>query len=137
MARIMVVDDDVDLVDSYRIVFSAKGHQVLGVASEMEARRELMGFRPDVLVLDVMMDRTCSGFDYAREAHSQLPALPILMVSGFNDILKERIDFTPDERLLPIVKFVDKPVTAQDLLKEVEALLARPMPAPGGDAPPT
>lgn len=125
MARIMLVDDDVDLVDSNRIMFSAKGHQVLGVHSEKEARQELEDFGPDVLILDVMMDRLYSGFDYAKEVHKQFPTLPILIVSGFNDLLKEKIEFTPDETLLPIVKFLDKPVTAQDLLKEVETLLAR------------
>lgn len=125
MARIMFVDDDVDILDSYRIVFSAKGHQVLGVPSEKEARQELQGFGPDVLILDVMMDRLYSGFDYAREVHQQLPALPIFLVSGFNDLLKEKIEFTPDDALLPIVKFLDKPVSAEDVLAEVEALLAR------------
>ena len=125
MARIMLVDDDVDLVDSNRIMLSAKGHQVLGVHSEKEARQELEGFGPDVLILDVMMDRIYSGMDYAKEVHKQFPTLPILMVSGFNDILKEKMEFTPGETLLPIVKFLDKPVTAQDLLKEVETLLAR------------
>lgn len=125
MARIMLVDDDVDLVDSNRIMLSAKGHQVLGVHSENEARQELEGFGPDVLILDVMMDRIYSGMDYAKEVHKQFPTLPILMVSGFNDILKEKMEFTPGETLLPIAKFLDKPVTAQDLLKEVETLLAR------------
>ena len=125
MARIMLVDDDVDLVDSNRIMLSAKGHQVLGVHSENEARQELEGFGPDVLILDVMMDHIYSGMDYAKEVHKQFPTLPILMVSGFNDILKEKMEFTPGETLLPIVKFLDKPVTAQDLLKEVETLLAR------------
>jgi FixJ family two-component response regulator len=121
----MLVDDDVDLVDSNRIMLSAKGHQVLGVHSENEARQELEGFGPDVLILDVMMDRIYSGMDYAKEVHKQFPTLPILMVSGFNDILKEKMEFTPGETLLPIAKFLDKPVTAQDLLKEVETLLAR------------
>jgi len=125
MARIMVVDDDVDLSNSYRIVFTSKGHEVLCVPSEKEAQRELAGFGPDVLVLDVMMDRTWSGVDYAKEVHRQFPTLPILMVSGFNEVLKERIEFTPDEKLLPIVKFVDKPVTPEDLLKEVETLLSK------------
>jgi len=125
MARIMLVDDDVDLVDSNRIMLSAKGHQVLGVHSENEARQELEGFGPDVLILDVMMDHIYSGMDYAKEVHKQFPTLPILMVSGFNDILKEKMEFTPGETLLPIVKFLDKPVTAQDLLREVETLLAR------------
>jgi DNA-binding response OmpR family regulator len=121
----MLVDDDVDLVDSNRIMLSAKGHQVLGVHSENEARQELEGFGPDVLILDVMMDRIYSGMDYAKEVHKQFPTLPILMVSGFNDILKEKMEFTPGETLLPIAKFLDKPVTAQDLLKEIETLLAR------------
>ena len=125
MARIMLVDDDVDLVDSNRIMLSAKGHQVLGVHSENEARQELEGFGPDVLILDVMMDHIYSGMDYAKEVHKQFPTLPILMVSGFNDILKEKMEFTSGETLLPIAKFLDKPVTAQDLLKEIETLLAR------------
>ena len=125
MARIMLVDDDVDLVDSNRIMLSAKGHEVLGVHSENEARQELEGFGPDVLILDVMMDHIYSGMDYAKEVHKQFPTLPILMVSGFNDILKEKMEFTSGETLLPIAKFLDKPVTAQDLLREVETLLAR------------
>ncbi|MBI4863616.1 MAG: response regulator [Candidatus Riflebacteria bacterium] len=119
MARIMLVDDDVDLTDSYRITLSAKGHEVLTVPSEKEARRDIEGFRPDVLVLDVMMDDMYSGIDLAQELHSRFPTLPILMVSGFNELLKEKLDFTPHKELLPIVKFLNKPVLAADLMKSV------------------
>ncbi len=125
MAKILLIDDDVDLVEMYRLLLTRRGHQVRGCHTAKEARKALSeGAAPDLVVLDVMMESTTAGFELAREIHRQFPALPILMPSGVHQAADVPFRFEPDEEWLPVVKFLDKPVAPEKLVEEIEAVLA-------------
>lgn len=124
MATILLVDDDVDLVEMNQLVLSQRGHDVSCAYSAAEAREVLAGVRPDIVVLDVMMETDTAGFELARELHDRDPALPILMLSAIRSSIKVPPGFTPDEMKLPIVKFMDKPSSPERLAVEIDAALA-------------
>ena len=124
MARILLIDDDKDLVDAYRLLLSAKGHDIDTAASATEARKVLPTGGPfDLVVLDVMMETLTAGFDLAREIHDQWPKLPIVMVSAIRDTTNVPFKFEPDQDWLPVVRFVEKSPDPQAVVDQVEELL--------------
>ncbi len=124
MARVLLVDDDVDIQEANKIALEAKGHDVLLAYSAAEAREAIKTETPDVVVLDVMMERKDSGFDVAREIRAAHPNLPILMLTGIHDHVDKAMRFGPDETWLPVTRFVEKPLSLEKLVAEVETLAA-------------
>lgn len=124
MGTILLVDDDADLVEAYKLVVTQHGHKVKAAYSAEEAREVLKSGRPDAMVLDVMMERMDSGFDLAREVNEQFPDLPIILLTSVHQAVARSLHFEPDETWLPVVKFVDKPVEPAALAAEIEAALA-------------
>jgi len=125
MSTILLVDDDADLVEAYKLVVTQHGHEVKAAYSAEEARELLKsGDRPDVIVLDVMMERKDSGFELAREVNEQFPDLPVILLTGVHQALSKSFHFEADETWLPVVRFLDKPVDPAVLAKEIDTALA-------------
>ncbi|MFA6003838.1 MAG: response regulator [Elusimicrobiota bacterium] len=123
MAKILLIDDDQDVITQYQAALSGQGHQLTAAYSAAEARAALKKESPDVAVVDIMMDNGIPGFDLAREIHAQAPKAVIFMASSLNSELKQPMDNTPDDKL-PIRKFLDKPVPAKALVEEIARALA-------------
>ena len=91
--------------------------------SASEALVEIAKDRPDVAVLDVMMESISAGIELAREIHRKHADLPMIMLSGVHAATGVPFRFTPDETWLPVLKFLDKPVEPGKLAGEIEAAL--------------
>jgi len=70
-----------------------------------------------------MMESPTAGFELARRIRRLAPAAPVLMVSGIHDVVRRRFRFEPDDKLLPVVKFLDKPIAPTALAAEIDAAL--------------
>lgn len=125
MGTILPIDDDVDLVEAYKLIVTQHGHKVKAAYSTEEARELLKSERPDAIVLDVMMERLDSGFDLAREVNQQFPDLPVILLTGIHQVMPRSLHFKPDETWLPVVKFLDKPVDPGVLANQIDAMLAK------------
>jgi len=124
MARILLVDDDVDLVEMNQLVLTRRGPEVTCAYSAAEARSLLADACPDLVVLDVMMESDTAGFELAREIHDRKPDLPVLMLSSIRSGLTTPPGFSPEEMKLPVVKFMDKPASPERLADAIDAILA-------------
>ncbi len=129
MAHILLVDDDQDLIDMNKTMLAQRGHTVTVAYSALEAREAVKANPPDAAVLDVMMEDMTVGFDLARRIHEQLPALPLIMLTGIRKEMRLGFSFEPDETWLPVAKFLEKPVNPRILADEVEKLLVAKKPA--------
>ena len=123
MARVFLVDDDVDLVEVNKLVLEEKGHEVLVAYSGAEASGMIDGAKPDVAVLDVMMENDTAGFQLAREIHARYPKLPMLMLTGIRQAKGVTFTFEPDDTWLPVVRFMEKPIDPDELVAEIAAVL--------------
>lgn len=124
MARILVVDDDVDFQVIMRRMLEAEGYEV-SIAENGDEALELVrqGETPDVILLDVMMATTLEGVDVAREMKGD-PALedvPIIMVSSIATS-PHAAEF-PDDEHVPIDGWLSKPVQPSVLLKTLDRFL--------------
>lgn len=125
-AKIVVVDDDQDIRDSLQVMLESKQFTVTTAANKAEGLQAIRDIKPDLAILDVMMDTWEDGFEMARELKKdpELKDMPILMLTGVKE--KTGISFksaagNPD--WLPVDGFLDKPVEPDVLFAEVEKLL--------------
>lgn len=131
MATILLIDDDVDLVEMNRLVLTHRGHEVKAAYSAAEARQVLAGLKPDLVVLDVMMESSSAGFDLARDIHRQLPTVPTIMLTSVHAATGSSLRFKPDDDWLPVAQFVDKPIAPAALADKIDVMLRKPSsPAP-------
>ncbi len=123
---ILLVDDDVDLVETNKAVLEANGYQVEAAFSGQEGLATAKKLRPALIILDVMMDYKTEGFhvtyDLRQDPH--LKNTPIIMLTGINkeDFIGR---FQPDPTWLPVDKLFDKPISPQVLLAEVKKALGK------------
>jgi len=123
--KILIIDDDDDLVHTLRLPLEAAGYSVTRAASGAEGLQKVKDVSPDLIILDVMMDSTTDGFhvslalrspdpDSEYKAYSQIP---ILMLTSVHTTTSLR--FSPDENYLPVDAFIEKPIEPAELLKRV------------------
>lgn len=129
--KILVVDDDPDLVEVIRLILESAEYQVFSATSGTEGLAKIKELNPDLIILDVMMDYTTEGFQVTLQLRSPEPdseyapysKIPLLLLTALHSTTSLR--FTPDEDYLPVDGFLDKPVEATALLEKVEQLLAK------------
>ena len=124
--RILIVDDDPDITETMKVVLENSGYKVDCAANGGEAKEQIKTFKPNLIILDVMMDTLEEGITISRELKKdpRYKKIPIIIISA----VKERtgIDFASaagDEDWLPVEEFLDKPVKPELLLEKVRTLL--------------
>ena len=121
MSKILIVDDDPDMVEAGRIVLEREGHTVESASNYSEGLAALAKTDPDLLILDVMMEEPDDGLRFARQARRQGNMLPILMVTSVNRAMGLQIG--KDAEMVPVDEFLEKPVDPATLVEKVERLL--------------
>ena len=119
--KVLIVDDDVDLVESMANLLEAKGYEVFTASNGQDGVDKAKAEHPDLILLDVMMTTKDEGFNVARQL-KQVEALkgtPVVMVSGVRKEMNLPFGFEPDDTWLPVKQFLEKPVKPETLLKAV------------------
>lgn len=124
--NILIVDDDEDFLIATKLVLEKSGYNVETCMSAKECIAKLKATKPDLIILDVMMETDHSGFDLCRELKrdTDTKEIPILMLTAVDQ--KYPLNFATaagDEFWLPVEDFIDKPVEAGALVERVKELL--------------
>jgi len=126
MIRVLLVDDDPDFIEANSIVLEASGFEVLTASSGADGLRMVKEEKPDVVILDVMMENTDEGFAVARRIRSRLRSdVPIIMLTSVGKVTG--YDFNPEENpdFFPIDVFLEKPVPPSILVNRVREVLKK------------
>lgn len=120
-ARVLIAEDDPKQANLLRVYLEREGHSVQVVGDGLAALERCRAYRPDLVVLDVMMP-TLSGLDVCRilRAESDVGILLLTARSTENDILVG-LDLGADD-------YVTKPYSPRQLAARVRALLRRTRP---------
>ena len=118
----MIIDDDIDLVEAMRITLESGHYEVIDAQEGQKGLEILEREKPDLLILDVMMDTQDEGFQLAYQirSHPGLKEMPILMVTAVGSQTGYSFDSARDEEFLPVDEFIEKPVNPRVLLDAVK-----------------
>ncbi len=132
-AKILIVDDDRDLVAALRIAVESAGYGVVSAYDLPGGLEVARAERPDCIVLDVMMPHATEGFHFVWRLRQQgepyFRNVPILVMSAIHQ--KTDLRFYPDSadgtyqagEFLPVQDFMDKPVDPALLLERIDRTL--------------
>jgi len=126
-AKIMIVDDDPDYIKVIRAILESEQYTVVTAGDKIEGMEKIRAEKPDLAILDVMMNAWQDGFEMSRQLKKdpQLKNMPVLMLTAVEN--RTGISFKStagDPTWLPVDVFLDKPVEPDVLLSEVKKLLS-------------
>jgi DNA-binding NtrC family response regulator len=116
---ILVIDDDPDIAEYCRTVLEGHGYRVRGAISAEEGTAALRAGRPDLVILDVMMESPDSGFLLANTIAQDFAGLPVILFSSIANASMQLFDTSA----LPVAAIIEKPVEPADLLATVQRIL--------------
>jgi DNA-binding response OmpR family regulator len=123
--KILIIDDDMDYAQALRIVLENNGYAVDHAPNIGDGRVSMERNRPDLIVLDVMMDKHTDGFEfcYSLKHDEECRKIPILMVTAVTE--KTGFKFSPetDGEYLEADDYVAKPIPVAELLSRVKKLV--------------
>jgi CheY-like chemotaxis protein len=120
--KVLIIDDDIDLVEANKIVLEANGYTVLTAYNGEDGLNMAKQEVPDVIVLDVSMEKKDEGFYVSQRIRSTpgISKIPILMITAIHKCTKLRFSPQTDGEYLPVNEFLDKPVDPHILISLVE-----------------
>ena len=116
--KILVIDDDIDLVEIIRVTLENEGYQVIDAQNGERGLARAREEQPDLLLLDVMMGKVDEGFQVAYQLRND-PAtreIPILMLTAVADRTGFEFDPEKDQEFLPVDEFLEKPISPRKLV---------------------
>lgn len=121
MAKVLIVDDDPDVVDALNLLLKEQGHETAIAYNRQEGMEKVRTFAPDLIILDVMMEQPDDGLTMAQDLRRERFSNPILMLTTVSRATG--LDIGRDEEMVPVDDFEEKPIAPSKLLSKVAALL--------------
>ncbi len=123
--KILLVDDDMDFLEMHKAVLKNHGYDVLTASSGHEGLEKVRAEMPDLIILDLMMEKYDSGFSFSKEIKTDplFKKIPILMVTAVAEATGYRFSLKEDGYWMKTDDLLDKPVMPDVLLNRVEKLL--------------
>ena len=120
MAKIIVIDDDPDILDASMIVLNSKGYEVITSNNPESGYKMIKQENPDLIILDVMMNEPDDGFFLAQKLRREKITTPIILYTSVSKTVG--IEFGVSE-IVPVDEYVEKPISPDELLRKVNKLL--------------
>jgi len=116
---ILLVDDDPDILESLRIVLDANDYFVLTASSGQEGLKIYREQRPDLLIVDLMMEEIDSGTSFVKDLQAIGNTAPVYLLSSAGDSLYSTVDASA----LGLTGVFQKPINTEMLLALLKAKL--------------
>jgi two-component system alkaline phosphatase synthesis response regulator PhoP len=118
-AKILVVEDEPNMVVGLRDNFEFEGYEVITAGDGVEGLKRALEESPDLVVLDVMMPRM-SGLEVCKQLRAKRASLPIIMLTARGQEVDKVVGLE-----LGADDYVTKPFSIRELLARVKAVLRR------------
>jgi CheY-like chemotaxis protein len=122
---VLLVDDDQDFLAQQRSMLEAAGFDVLPAENPEQAENVLKEQRPDLAVLDVMMEKKDAGFVLSHRIKKADPTIPIILISSVMSETGLEFDTATEEERswIKADAMLAKPVRFEQLTREIDRLL--------------
>lgn len=127
-AKILIVDDDPDILDAMTMIIESQGYQVVTARDGIEGLANLKSENPDLLILDLLMPKM-DGFAVCKELQdprwSKFKNVPILILTSVREEASRRRYELETGLELNVDDYVEKPVSPDVLIQRVTKLLRK------------
>ena len=119
MPRILVVDDDKDLLEVTHALLTKKGYEVMIDTTWEDALLKLETFQPQLILLDVFLNGI-DGLDICKQLKSMphTKHIPILIFSAYPSVAESIYEYGADD-------FISKPFEVNELVIKVHSVLSK------------
>ena len=128
MSKIMIIDDDRDIIDSIGMILEANDYTVASKMDTDNLIADIESENPDVILLDIVFPEDAqAGFKAARKIALQetLKHIPVLILSAVNQLNNLGFSFTENDisnDFMPVSGFIEKPVEPAELLEKIKSV---------------
>jgi DNA-binding response OmpR family regulator len=126
--KILVVDDDPDILDAITMILESQGYQVSTARDGIEGLATLKAENPDLMILDLMMPKM-DGFAVCKELQdprwSKFKDIPILILTSVREEASRRRYELETGLELDVDDYIEKPMSPDILLERVSRLIKK------------
>ena len=117
--KILIIEDEVDLVKGLKLNLADEGYEVDWAADGVEGLRKALEERPDLIILDIMLPKM-NGLDICRELRQKSISIPIIMLTAKGEEIDKvlGLEIGADD-------YMTKPFSIRELLARIKAHLRR------------
>lgn len=126
--KILIIDDDPDILDALTMVLEDKGYQVVTARDGIDGLANIKAEKPDLLILDLLMPKM-DGFAICKElkepSWAEFEDMPILILTSIREEASRRRYELETGLKLNVDDYVEKPFSPDVLLERVGRLLEK------------
>jgi len=124
-AKILLVDNQADFVETQKAALEGSGYEVITAATGTDGLETVRAEMPDLVILEVMLEEHDTGFEVTRRIKSDplFQKIPVLMVSSVAQATGYRFSMNEDGYWIKADGYLEKPVSPDVLIEHVEGLL--------------
>jgi len=116
---ILCVDDDPDTLDVLKLVLEANAYAFVGASSAEEGLKAYRASKPDLVMVDLMMEEVDAGTSLVKELRALGCSVPVYMLSSVGDQMARNLDTAA----LGLAGVFQKPIASPLLLATLKARL--------------
>ena len=123
--KILIADDDIDILGQLTTVLTEAGYEVVAAEGEAQAEERLIDAKPDLAIVDVMMENQDSGFMLSHKIKKLYPGTPVIILTSVSSVTGFRfpLEAGGEKPWIKADSFLNKPVRPELLRNEVKRLL--------------
>jgi CheY-like chemotaxis protein len=127
--KILLVDDDLDILEQTKVMLENKGYNVIETDSSENAWKLFQEHKPDAVVLDLIMEEHDTGFilSYKIKKDPYGKTIPVIVVTSATYVTGYKFDSstTEEKEWLKCDAVLNKPVNIEDLIKKFDSFLEK------------
>ncbi|RJP28926.1 MAG: response regulator [Candidatus Omnitrophota bacterium] len=118
MARILVVDDEKDVLEFQKAFFTRRKHDVATASTKIDALSLIKDFKPEIIFCDLRLEDEEAGFDILLEAKNFSLKTVCYLITGLSDKALE------DKALkMGAKEILTKPISNEELLNKINSAI--------------
>jgi len=126
--KILIVDDDLDLLEQHKLLLESKGYQVFCADTTDNGWELFLQEKPDAAIIDLMMEEHDSGFvlSYKIKSHEFGKNIPVFILTSATYVTGYKFEAKTDEERewIKCDEIINKPVQVDQLVQKLEHYFA-------------
>lgn len=122
--KILLVDDDIDLIEQIKLLLEAKGYEIITASNADQGWQLYLREKPDAAVIDLIMEEHDSGFilSYKIKKDNHGKNIPVFILSSATYLTGYKFGVSTDEEKewIRCDEMINKPVVIDDLIQKIE-----------------